>query len=172
MTLTECLYVFPTCSSSFPYWAELAFCFLLQHYNKHAGRDESLGNKSHNSRRKFAKDQLQPAAFWTDPIHLEIRASEKERGKENCMYSCIATCSWEGMCLCVLRAREDFYAQRRKLCNGTRGRFASVVLKKSGGNTLLKGIILYLHRRMANSIPLCKSPHFCWVITLDMWACN
>lgn len=87
MALTELLRVFPNCSSSFPYWAELAFCFLLQHYNKHAGRDEWLGNKSHNSRRKFTKDQLQPDALWTDPIHLEIRASEKERGRK---ITCIA----------------------------------------------------------------------------------
>lgn len=103
--------------------------------NKHTGRDEWLGNISHNSRRKLAaKDQLQPAALWTDPIHLEIRASEKERGKENCVHSCVVTCFWEGMRLCAVRVREDFCAQRRKLCNGTRERFASVVLTKIRGN--------------------------------------
>lgn len=28
------------------------------------------------------KGQLQPAILWTDPVHLEIRALEEERGRK------------------------------------------------------------------------------------------
>lgn len=82
---------------------------------------------------ELAKDQLQPVALWTDPIHLEIGGLEKERGKKNHVHDCVAICFWEGMGLCVVQVREDFCAQKRKPCSGIRDRPASVVMMKMRG---------------------------------------
>lgn len=73
-----------------------------------------------NSRKKLAKDQLQPAILWTDPIHLENRALEEERGRKH-VHDSVPIYIWKGMYLCVVGVREDICAQKRKLCSGTRG---------------------------------------------------
>ena len=171
MALTKLLYVFPTCLSSFPHWTELSFCLLSPHYKTCRVRWMTWQHPS-KLKEEISKGSAPTSCSldWPHSPWNQVTGSRKGRGKPYAWLHRYIL--WERTCLCVVGVREDFCAKRRKLCSGTRSRPALAGVTKIRRNSPLNRILLHLHWRMANSSPQCGLPHFCWVVTLGMCACN
>lgn len=65
-----------------------------------------------------------------------------------------------------------FLCTEEKSMQGDKGQICLSGYNKNQGKIFYSEELSCTYWRMANSIPLCKLPHFFWVVTLGMWACN
>lgn len=114
MALMKLLYVFPTCLLSFPIELDSPSLFFFNITTDIQGEINELTTVTAQGGNS-EKGQLQQAILWTDPIHLEIRALEEERGRK---IMCMAMSLYV---LCIAGGEGEICVQKRKLCSGTKG---------------------------------------------------